>query len=115
KRGGAKLLDVDHAVVGDFGLVEHVKLVGMVAPGEVARIDDHATEGGAVATHELSHGMNNHVGAVFDGAQENRRSYGIVNDEWNAMLVGNFREGFNIGDVSGRVADALAIDCASVF
>lgn len=42
----------------------------MLAPVELAAVDDHTADGGAVAADPLGRGMDDDVGAVVDGADE---------------------------------------------
>ena len=85
----------------------------MIAPGKVSAVDDHAADAGAVAAHKFGHGMDYNVGAVFDGTQKNRSRHGVIDDERNAVFVGDTGQAFDIGDIAGGVADAFAVDGAS--
>ena len=49
--------------------------------------------------------MNNDVRAIVYRTPQNRGRYGIVDDKWHAVPVGNIRQGFDIADIAGRIAD----------
>lgn len=52
----------------------------VLAPVKLARVDNHAANGGAVATNPLGSGVNNDVGAVIDGTDEvTSCAKGVVN------------------------------------
>jgi hypothetical protein len=73
-----------------------------------AAIDDGAAERRAVAAHEFGQRMHDDVGAVVDRFQQDRGRHRIVDDEWHTVAVRNFRQGLNVADIAGRIADALA-------
>ena len=56
--------------------------------------------------------MHDDIGAVIDRAQQNRRGDGVVDDERNAVALGDARQRLDVADVAGRIADALAEDRA---
>ena len=62
-----------------LGRIGHVGVFAVV-PGEFAGFNDDAAHGGAVAADEFGGGVDNDVGAVFDGAAEVGRGKGVVND-----------------------------------
>ncbi len=55
------------------------------------------------------------VGAVFEGAEKDGGGDGVVDDERHAVLVRDFGEAGDVGDVAGGIADAFAKDGASIF
>ena len=59
--------------------------------------------------------MDHDVRAVLDGADQVRRAEGVVNDQRNAVLVGNFSDGVDVGNVGVGVAQRLQIDGAGVL
>ena len=67
--GGSIMFGVNHAVIGDFGLAEHVVALGMIAPGKFSAIDNHSAERGAVSAHEFGHGVHDDVSAILEGPQ----------------------------------------------
>ena len=60
-------------------------------------------------------GMHNHVGAVLDRAQQDRRGDRVVNDEWDTVFVCHSRQPFYVSDVSRRIANALAVNSPRIF
>ena len=54
--------------------------------------------------------MNDNVRAVFDGADEIGRAKGIINDDGKRMLVCDFRNRVNVGNVAVGVAERLEIN-----
>ena len=82
----------------------------MIRPGELARVDDDATQRVAVAADIFGQAVYDYVGAVFDGLAEYRGSDRVVDDERHATGVGCLGQRGQIDDVARRVADALAVD-----
>ena len=64
--------------------------------------------------HELGERVHHDIGAVLDRTQQHRRGHGIIHHEWDAVPVRDLGERFDIADVAGRIADALAEDGAVV-
>ena len=63
-----------------------------------------------MAAHEFGERVDDDVGAVIDGAGEVGRGEGVVDHERNAVLVGDFGDGFDIENVAARVADGFAVE-----
>src|SRR6202790_1939992 len=55
--------------------------------------------------------MNHDVGAEFDGPKQDRRGDRIVDDQRHSVPVSNPRQGLDVANVSGWIADAFAEDC----
>jgi len=108
--GGAEGFGVDHAVVGNVRLVEALELGFVFGPGELAAVDNDAAEAVAVAAEVFGQRMDDDVGAVLEGAAQVGRGHGVVDDDRHAVLVGNFGQLFEVGDVAQRVADGFAED-----
>ena len=96
----AIMLDIDHAVIGGFRPVQHIEAFGIIAPREFAAVDNHSTQSRTVSPHELRHGMNHDVGAVFDRPQQNRRGDRVIDDQRHAMLVRHSRQALNVGEAA---------------
>lgn len=108
---GAEGVPELEAVVSVGGLVELGEAGGVLAPVELARVDDDTADGGAVAADPLRGGVDDDVGAVLDGADEVAASTeGVVHDEGHALGVGDLGDGGEIGDVVLGVADGLDVD-----
>jgi hypothetical protein len=71
-----------HAVIALRGL-GHLRELAVV-PGELARLDDHAAHGGAVAAEELGGRMHDDVGAVLDRPAQIGRGEGVVDHQRHA-------------------------------
>ena len=76
----------------------------LALPVELAGIDDDAAQGGAVAADELGGRVDNDVRAVLNGADQVRGAEGVVDDQRQAVLVGNLGNGVNVGNVGVGVA-----------
>jgi len=124
--GGTGIAQQDGADVGDEsgradGIGEGNTVVAGVGSGDIAElaaglpvklaaVHDDAAQGGAVAADELGGGVNHDVCAVLDGANQVRGAEGVVDDQRQAVLVGNGGNGINVGDIAVGVAQCLQID-----
>jgi hypothetical protein len=59
--------------------------------------------------------MDNDISAVFERTQENRSRNCVVDNQGYTVLVRDSSQTFDIGNISGRIAHALAINRARVF
>src|SRR5580692_3590119 len=59
--------------------------------------------------------MHHDVGTIFDWPQQDRRSDGVVDNQWHAMFVRNLGQSFDISDISRWVAHALAEDGTGIL
>ncbi len=84
-------------------------------PVELARFHDDAAQGGAVAAQELRCRVHHDVRAVLDGADQVRRTEGVVNDQRQTVLVSDIRNGVDIRDVAVRVAEGFQVDGPGVL
>ena len=98
----------------------------MLAPVELARVDDYASDCGAVASDPFRGGMDDDVGAVVDGADEVAAgSESVVNlgvlvvKEYNrsctyydrySVLMCNLGDGLKIWDVVFWVSNAFDVN-----
>ncbi len=72
-----------------------------------AAVDDDAADDGAVAAEELRRRVDDDVGAVLEGLDEVRRRDRVVDDQRDAVLVRDVRDGADVEHVDLRVADGL--------
>ena len=100
-------------MVAAVGLV--VKRELRVGPIELARIDDHAADAGAVSADPLRERVDDEVRAVVQRAQQRRRREGRVDDEREVVLLRDGRVALDVRDVEGRVADGLDEDQARLL
>ena len=95
-------------MVRNIRLVQTPEFLPVLGPWESAAIDDDAAETVAVSAKILGERMHDDVGAMLDGAAQIGRSDGIVDDQRNAVRVGDVRQTADVGDIAARVADRLA-------
>src|SRR5690606_17742695 len=79
-------LDVVDAVVAGVGLRQTRKLPAC-GPVKAARIDDDASDRGAVAADPLGRRVHDDVGPPFEGTAEVRRGKRVVDDEGDPVFV----------------------------
>ena len=63
-----------------------------------------------MATDELGGGVNDYVSAVLNGTDQIGRAEGVVDDQRQAVLMGDLGDGVDIGDIRVGVAQRLDID-----
>ena len=79
--------------------------------GRRTAVDDDAAEDGAVPADPFGRAMGDDVRAVVEGADEvASHAEGVVNEQWDTVVVGQLRELGERGDGVLRVADALHVD-----
>ena len=98
------------AVVGGVGIIE--KRMFASGPVEGAGVDDDPADAGAVSAEPFGEGVNDDVRPVLDGLAEVGRGEGGVDDEGQAMGVGDAGDRFQVGNLAGGVGDGLAEDGA---
>ena len=97
------------AVVGGVGLAEARELV-VLAPVELARFDDGAAHGAAVAADVLGGRVDDDVGAPLERPAQVGRGQGVVDHQRDAGLTGDDGDGLEVEDDAARVGEALAED-----
>lgn len=111
ERDGAERLPELEAVVALGRLDELREARGVLAPVELARVDNDTADGGAVAADPLGGRVDNNVGAVLDGlAEVAAGTKGVVDNDGDALLVRGLGDRLKVGDVEARVADRLEVD-----
>ena len=63
-----------------------------------------------MAADELGGGLDHHVGAVLQRAEQVRSGEGVVHDHRQVMLVGDFGDCLEVRQVGVRVAEGLEVD-----
>lgn len=63
-----------------------------------------------MAADELRRRVDNDVGPVLDGAQQIGRREGAVDDQGDAVGVGDGSNGFEVNDIGIGVAQALGVE-----
>ena len=97
-------------MIGGIRLGQSRELARNGVPVELAAFDDHTTQSGAVAADELGGGLDHHVGAVLQRAEQVRSGEGVVHDHRQVMLVGDFGDCLEVRQISVRVAEGLEVD-----
>src|SRR5690554_4882578 len=59
--------------------------------------------------------MNDDIGAEIERTAQERRGDRVVDDQWYAVAMGDFRELFDVHDIASRVTDRFAKDRFGVF
>ncbi len=65
-----------------------------------------------MAAHELGKGMNDNVGSMFNGPQQDRGRHRVVDDQRNAMRMRSSRDRPDVADIARGIADTFAKDRA---
>ena len=102
------------SVVGGFRLGHRRKLVRR-GPVESAGIDNRAAGDRSVPCHVFRQGMDHQGRAMLDGAAQVGRRRGVVDDQWNAVLVRYCGKRIKVRYIPARVGDGLAKQRAGVF
>src|SRR6266568_7303910 len=84
-------------------------------PSESPAVDNDSAKRRAVPAHEFRQRMHDDVCTVVDWFQQDRRRNRVVDDEGNAMLMGDACEFIDVANVSGWIAHAFAKDCFRSF
>ena len=71
-------------------------------------VDDGAAQRGSVAAHELRQRVDDHIRAVLDRPQQDRRRDGVVDDERNPVTVRHARQRLDVADVARGISDRFA-------
>lgn len=111
ERNGAKGLPELEAVVTLGRLRELGEARRVLAPVELARVDDDTANGRAVAADPLGRRVDDNVRTVLDRlAEVAARTEGVVDNDGDALLVRGLGDRLKVGDVEARVADRLEVD-----
>lgn len=95
-----------------LGGLNHLgEALAVLAPVELAGIDDDATDGSTVTTNPLGGRVDDDISTVLDGADEvTAGAEGVVDNHGDTVLVGNVGNLLEVGDVVAGVANALNVD-----
>ena len=96
-------------MVAGVGIGDVAELAACL-PVELAAVHDDAAQRGAVAADELGGGVNNDICAVLNGTDQVRGAEGVIDDQRQAVLVRDGRNGVDIGDITVGVAQSFQID-----
>lgn len=80
-------------------------------PVELAAVDHHAADGGAVAAYPFGRTVHDDIRSVFDGsAEEPAGCEGVIDDHGDAVRVGDVGQGREVGHCVPRVPDCFDVD-----
>lgn len=69
-----------------------------------------------MSSNPLGGRVNNDISTVVDWADEITASAeGVVNDQWNACVVGNFGQGLKVWDSVLWITDRLNVECLGLL
>ena len=102
-------IDERHAMIAGVRVRDQRELSAR-SPVKLAGVDDHAAKCRAMAADELRRRVDNDVRAVLDGADEIGRAEGVVNDDGKRMLVRNFCDRVDVGNIAVGIAEGLEVN-----
>lgn len=90
--------------------------LGVLAPVELAAVDDDASDCGSVAPDPLGSRVYHDVRAVIDWPAEITASTeSVVHHDRHALLVRHFHNGLEVWDVVPWITYALDVDCLGLI
>ena len=94
------------------GWLHHVWEASSVStPIELAGVDDNSSNSSSVATNPLGSRVDDDVSTVVNWANEVAAgAKGVVDDKWDAMVVCDLRECFNVGNRVSWVTNGLNVE-----
>ena len=84
-------------------------------PVELPAVHNDAAQSGTVSADKFCSGMDHYICAVFDGTDQIRGAEGIVDDQGQAVLMGNFCNSIDIGNIAVGIAQGLQVNRPGVF
>ena len=111
---GACRIHKGNAVVAGVRLCDG-SILAACLPVKFAGIHNDAAQGGAVAADKLGGRVDHDVRAVLDGTDQVGSAEGVVNYQGQAVLMGDFGNGVDIGDIAVGVAQGLEVDGLGVL
>ena len=82
--------------------------LGIAAPVEIAAVHDASADLAGMAIHVFRRRVRHNIGAEAERTAENGRGEGVVDDQRNAVFVGDLGELRDIENAPGRICDGLA-------
>ena len=77
----------------------------MLSPRELAAVNDGASHGCAMAAHVFGQGVHHDICTMLDRAQQIGAWDRVINDQWDAVVMGHFGKGRNVRDIAQGVAN----------
>ena len=101
---------VGHTVVGRVRRVQQGETFFVVSPWEFAGVDDDAADAGPVSADVLGQRVHDDIGTVLEGAAQDGRGNGVIDDQRHTMPVGGIGQCLKVNNIAGRVANGFAED-----
>ena len=79
-------------------------------PIKLARVNDYTAERRAVTADKFRSRMNDNIRTVFNRSYEIRSAEGVVNDKRKSVLVCDFGDFVNIGNIAVGIAEGFDIN-----
>ena len=98
---------IGQTMIGGIGLTQSRVFVGMRTPVEVTAIHNTATHGRSMTIHILRCRVCHNVSTPFERTAIDRSGKGIIDDQRNAMLMGNSRKLLDIEHLHTRIGNRL--------
>mmetsp|Transcript_3850 Transcript_3850/g.8552 ORF Transcript_3850/g.8552 Transcript_3850/m.8552 type:complete len:317 (+) Transcript_3850:714-1664(+) len=105
----AKHIVEHHPVIRSAGLGENRELFWAGPPVKITLLHDSATQRVAVAVHELGQAVDDDVRAVLEGSAQVGGGAGVVDDEGQALGMGNVGDLLDVHHQALGVGDRLAV------
>ena len=102
------------AVIGRLRLREGGELV-RGRPVELATIDNHAAGDGPVAGQVFRHGADHQRRSMLNRAAEIASGRGVVDNQGEAGVIGNLRNGVEVCDIAAGIGNRLTEDRARIL
>jgi len=83
--------------------------------GNGAAVDEDPADGRPVAREPLGRRLPNQIRAVVERPAEVRRRKGVVDEQRDAVVVGDIRDPPDVGGDQGGVPDRLDVDVSGVL
>ena len=87
----------------------------MPLPVEVAAVDNGTAERRAMAAQKLSERIHNNIRSMLDGAKQNGRGHGVIDNKRNTVRMGNSGKGLKVADISGWISNAFTKNSARLL
>src|SRR5207244_3244970 len=83
---------------------------GAIVPRKRPAIDDDAADTGAMSANEFGGGMHDNVCPMLKGPAQVGRGKGVINNEWELMLVRNVGNSLDVEHIGLGIADGLSVE-----
>src|SRR5258708_15957948 len=80
-----------------------------IVPGELARLDQHARDRGAMPADELGRGMHDNVASILKRTAQARSSEGTIDHQWDTGLDVNICHRSYVEHIAARAPDGIPV------